>query len=385
MNNICVPSNSQGYPLLEATIARARNGRVLAKSFTSDAAGRFAKAGSYDNASTFDFERLAARNLAELASTLTALSEDRSACLLHGRAKVEGGPQRRRFHDRPREDGTVEPATIDDAPTALLCVDIDDCPPLDPAALAAMTPEQLAGYVSACAALPEPFWGKPCVMQLTGSHGTTPGRVRARLYFALDRALTWRERDALVGSAKVDRSVFRPAQCVYTARPIFAGGVDSYPERIFFVDTPFAERVEVPTDLAPAGYASDGASNGGGSRSALVEGAGWRRFLDAAEGHFFVEYQAAVGSFVAIEGPDADPTPLFEEIDKMLDTKARPARGADYVADKKSDAREWWRRCAAMTRAAQDPKAVAWDDLGDEDAPVFVGLAEVERALAELI
>ncbi len=381
MNDNSVAPGGQAPPPLEATIARARNGRVLAKSFAIDASGRFTKAGSYGSASVFDFERLAVRDLAELAAVLTVLSEDRAACLLHGRAKVEGGPQLRRFRDRPLEDGTIEPATIDDAPSSLLCVDIDDCPPLDPDALAAMTPEQVAWYAATCAALPEPFWARPCVMQLTGSHGIEPGAVRVRLIFALDRALTWRERDALVGGARVDRSVFRPAQCNYIARPIFVGGVDPHPNRIFFTDTPFGERVPVPADLVAIDRMR-GAPVASVRASTQVEGSGWRRFLDAAEVHFFAEIQQAVGSFVALEGPDADPAPLFSAIDAVLDEKARPARGADYVATRKADARAWWRRCADMTRAARTPQ---WDDLGEEDAPVFVSLAEVERSLRELI
>lgn len=382
MNDNSVAPGGQAYPPLEATIARAHHGRVLAKSFTVNGSGRFTKAGSPEFARKFDFERLAVRDLAELAAVLTPLSEDRAACLLHGRAKAEGGPQPRWRAEKTRADGSPRVTTIDDAPSALIALDIDKVPAVDANALAAMTPEQLCGYVMACVDLPEYFWGRPCILQLTGSHGIDPGCARVRLFFGLDRALNWREREALVKGAGVDEAVFKPEQCVFTARPVFTGGVDPYPERIFFVDTPFAERVPVPGDLVAIGRTKGAPSTASLPGSMRVEGAGWRRFIDAAEAHFFVECQSAVGAFVANEGPDADPAPLFAAIDEMLDEKARPARGADYVATRKADARVWWRRCADMTRAAGAPQ---WDDLAEDEAPVFVGLAEIEHALSEMI
>ena len=385
MKNATVGPHSQALRA-EFTVARALKGRVLAKSFARDQSGGWAKLSDYDNVRTFEFARRSVGTLAELAETLRDLSTDRSTCVLHGRAVVEGGPQFRRSKARIVPNGATEPPTIVDAPTAFLAVDIDKLPAVDPEALRQMTPEQLAGFAVACSGLPERFWGAPCVVQLTSSHGIQPGAARVRLYYLLERALTHHERKALVEGAQVDEKVFRCEQAIYTAAPIFEGGADPYSDRFFLVDTPFDEHVRVPSVLscAEGGRRAPTATNGGQQRSGSVEGSGWRRFLDQAGEHFFVEIQSAIGSFVAIEGPSADPGPLFAAIDALLDEKALPTRGEDYVAVRKADAREWHRRAAAQDTARRDPRRVDWADL-DAPQPAFGSLADAEKFLEGVI
>jgi hypothetical protein len=102
-------------------------------------------------------------------------------------------------------------------------------------------PEHLPAYdLTACAAhaiqrLPSAFHGVRCIVQATASHGIKPG-CRLRLWYWLSRPATGRELTTWLRNAPADPSVFRVAQPIYTAAPVFAAGArDHLPERMIML------------------------------------------------------------------------------------------------------------------------------------------------------
>jgi hypothetical protein len=80
--------------------------------------------------------------------------------------------------------------------------------------------------------LPEAFQGAECIAQATASHGIKPG-CRVRLWYWLTRTATGRELTRWLRHTPADPSVFRAAQPIYTAAPMFAPGtVDHLPQRL---------------------------------------------------------------------------------------------------------------------------------------------------------
>jgi hypothetical protein len=80
--------------------------------------------------------------------------------------------------------------------------------------------------------LPEAFHGAECIAQATASHGIKPG-CRVRLWYWLSRPASGRELTRWLRHAPADPSVFRAAQPIYTAAPVFAPGTgDHLPQRM---------------------------------------------------------------------------------------------------------------------------------------------------------
>jgi hypothetical protein len=88
---------------------------------------------------------------------------------------------------------------------------------------------------SACEAigrLPEAFHGAECIAQATASHGIKPG-CRVRLWYWLSSPASGRELTRWLRHTPADPSVFRAAQPIYTAAPVFAPGTgDHLPQRM---------------------------------------------------------------------------------------------------------------------------------------------------------
>jgi hypothetical protein len=92
--------------------------------------------------------------------------------------------------------------------------------------------------------LPAAFRGARSIAQATASHGIKPG-CRMRLWYWLTRPTTGVELTSWLRGKPADPSVFRTAQPIYTAAPIFEAGLrDHLPCRM--VLRPGAELVEVP-------------------------------------------------------------------------------------------------------------------------------------------
>ena len=79
--------------------------------------------------------------------------------------------------------------------------------------------------ISACARvavdfLPAEFSGARCIAQATAGHGIKTG-IRLRLWFWLSRLTTGDELRVWLKGSPADPAVFRPAQLIYTAAPLF--------------------------------------------------------------------------------------------------------------------------------------------------------------------
>jgi hypothetical protein len=146
---------------------------------------------------------------------------------------------RRLARDDP---ATGDRATLVDVPRAWIALDLDG---LDwPADLGCPTdPERLA--LIAGKDLPDEFRFASTVVQFTASHLVKPG-IRARLWYALDRAITGPECRAWLHGYPVDPSCFTANQLIWTAEPEFAGERgDPVPDRLGYVRG-MRELVEVP-------------------------------------------------------------------------------------------------------------------------------------------
>jgi hypothetical protein len=103
----------------------------------------------------------------------------------------------------------------------------------------------------ALARLPEAFHNTAAIVSATASHGIKLG-IRVRLWHWLNRAITGAEIARWLGHIDgLDASIFRPAQIIYTAAPVFESGTDPLPARTVLI--PGEPRVAVPSaaTLAP--------------------------------------------------------------------------------------------------------------------------------------
>ena len=175
------------------------------------------------------------QSLSELLATLKGLELSPSSYLVMGELTPEGKkiahqgkPILRRSRDHEQER-----ATLRDAPTRFLCVDLDNTPWLNPTDLRASLLHAIH------TTLPQAFHHASFVYQLSGSCGLkSPHLLKVHLFFELHTPLTLAEikRDAkarwprdLEGKLYVDTAVFAPSQPIYTARPQLIGLADPFP------------------------------------------------------------------------------------------------------------------------------------------------------------
>ncbi len=219
------------------TVLRALGGRCLAKRVLPD--GGFA---DYDRAWRFNLYRRRIADLAALADLLADLAPRRTFCVVRGSVAdpTRMCDVRRLVHPDPE---TGDPPTLVAAPRCWLANDADSVPlppDLDPADLAGCAAAVLAHF-------PPAFAGAACIVQATAGHGIKPG-ARLRLWHWLDHALGRAALDAWFAGCPVDRSVFRPAQIIFTAGPVFGDGqADHLPARLLMLTG--RPVVEVPADV----------------------------------------------------------------------------------------------------------------------------------------
>jgi hypothetical protein len=203
------------------TLLRA-HGRRLAKVVT--AAGGII---DYDLARIFDLAEVSVASLGELADLLGGLERRRDYCVVRG---AVADPRRLKGVRRLvyRDPATGEEPTLREAARRWVALDFDGLP--RPGWIA---PADLLGW--ACVAvrgLPAAFRRARFIVQATSSHGLKPG-VRLRLWCWLSRPASGAELKYWLRGAAVDRSVFAPAQLVYTAAPVFlTGAFDPLPYRL---------------------------------------------------------------------------------------------------------------------------------------------------------
>jgi hypothetical protein len=179
-----------------------------------------------DSAKHFDLFTRTVTGLGDVEELLQILLARPDCAIVRGQIadpiRVRG--VRRLLHADPQ---TREPASLSEAPRCWLALDYDNLP----------TP---GGFdltdLSECARLarvrlPAAFHRATCVVQATGQHAVNGAHLR--LWFWLSRAAANLELKTWLKSAPVDHSLFNGAQLVYTAAPLFIGGmVDPVPERL---------------------------------------------------------------------------------------------------------------------------------------------------------
>ena len=207
-----------------ATVLRA-HGRRLCKLVRPD--GEMVP---YDAARTFDFHPSPLAELADLHALLLALA-GRSDCALVRGEPADAGRLRSVRRLQHADPATGEAATLRDVPRRWVALDLDGLP-----LPAGADPRDMAACARAVLPrLPTAFQRVACAVQATASHGIKPG-ARLRLWHWLSRPTTSDELAVWLSAAPVDRSVFRTAQPIYTAAPIFAAGAaDPVPCRLLLL------------------------------------------------------------------------------------------------------------------------------------------------------
>ena len=222
------------------TIIRAR-GRRLAKLIKADGAIE-----GYDLVKTVDLRSHAIADLSALARTLRKLSPRPDLAVVRGEPidPVRCQAVRRLVH---ADQETGDAATLQEKARRWVALDLDGLQ-MPPGLHAA----DLAGcHAAAGSALPVAFSGAACIVQASASHGLKPG-LRMRLWYWLSRPTSGAELKRWFKDYSADASIFRPAQVIYTAAPVFEDGrTDHLPARILEIGG--REAVAVPSEdkLAP--------------------------------------------------------------------------------------------------------------------------------------
>lgn len=226
------------------TVLRAR-GRRLAKSIMVDGT-----VVPYDAAKTFDLLDHSVPDLDVLAEMLTYLLTRPDLAVV--RAAIADPSRtrcvRRLVHHCP---ASGDEPTLREQPRRWLALDLDGLPlptGLDPCDLA-----ECGTYARGL--LPPAFHDTRCVVGASASHAIKPG-ARLRVWVWLARALTGAEVSRWLTNAPVDHAVFRPAQLIYTAAPVFACGVVD-PMSVRLIKLPGnAAEVSVPPPDALASHSA---------------------------------------------------------------------------------------------------------------------------------
>ena len=113
-------------------------------------------------------------------------------------------------------------------------------------------PSDLLGCASvAIGTLPLAFQGATFIVQATASHGLKPG-IRIRLWTWLSRPVVGAELKWWLRKVPIDRSIFGPAQVIYTSGPIFLSGAhDPLPTRTALISGSPSVRVPPRSRLKP--------------------------------------------------------------------------------------------------------------------------------------
>jgi hypothetical protein len=226
-------------PLDTITVLRCARGLRLAKVIQST------KTVDYDSARTFDAWSVPAGSLDDLHKLISRLIDSPRFCIVRG-ALVDGQKAkniRRLVHADPK---TGDAPTLCEAPRRWVALDVEgvDTPSHIPAA----DLEACARY--AVQRLPLAFRQVACVVQATAGHGRKPD-IRLRLWFWLSRPTSGGELNRWMRGSPADPSVFRAAQIIYTAAPIFEGCEDHLPRRLLRLEGAPVVEVPSPAALAP--------------------------------------------------------------------------------------------------------------------------------------
>lgn len=204
-----------------------------------------AGASDYDSTRTFDAWTVPLGGLADIEKLVSRLIGNPGLCVVRGELIAGDTASRIRRLVYQTKDGS-EP-TLRDAPHQWAALDIEGLQ---------LPADMPAGDLEACARyaiqrLPLAFRNVSCVVQATAGHGRKPD-IRLRVWFWLSRPTTGTELKRWLTGSPADPSVFRPAQIIYTAAPVFQGCEDHLRVRLINVRTPDIDvQVPAPVALAP--------------------------------------------------------------------------------------------------------------------------------------
>jgi len=207
------------------TIAEAGPSRILAKKWHADGT-----ATAYDTVRTVNLYPEPVAGLAGLNAFLLRLLEEPRRCVVRAEP-VTGQPMRRvrrLLHPCPK---TGDAPTLREVPRRWVAIDLDG---ID-------LPHGIeARDLAACArvarrALPPEFRDAAGIIAATAGHGIKTG-ARLRWWAWLSRPVPGAELDGWFTGCPVDLATFRPAQPIFTAKPLFDAGVaDPVPDRLLMV------------------------------------------------------------------------------------------------------------------------------------------------------
>lgn len=206
------------------TIAHSIPSVRLGKEFARNVRGEWREKGKLKPAFTYTFEQRVVETLEQYADLRRALLTAESSCILQGAPRQLDG-----IHRRSGGESEKSTDTLIDYPKHWLTLDMDqfdasriaiDWAPHEhalPRDLAQML-EELFGEVA-----PE-LTSASCVCVLSSSTGIMPGVLKAHITFRLKAPLTLRQQRAYVHSLSrrvaVDKSIYKPASILYTARSL---------------------------------------------------------------------------------------------------------------------------------------------------------------------
>lgn len=193
----------------------------------------------FDNAFLFDaFERHHG-SLDDIHRTLQKAQQKHQFCAVRGELIGRKAAECIRRLSNP-DLRTGDAPTIRDCARAWVAVDVDSIP---------IPPSCDRRDVEGCgraviSQLPAEFHDAEVIVQATAGHGFKPG-ARLRLWYWLQRPLTGAECKVWLRDAPVDPAVFRAAEPIYTAAPLFGGELqDPVPVRL--AKLPGQREVRVP-------------------------------------------------------------------------------------------------------------------------------------------
>ncbi len=291
------------------------------------------------------------RNVAEAAGVLCRVGANEFV-LRGGLVKGLGSQFRRLLHAKPNAR-----ATIVDVARSYVILDIDGAPEVIPwydpltsdAEWATAAVDELIRDI-----LPPEFHGANGWFRFTGRHGVKPG-MNLRLLFCLTRPLETKELKAWLGHLrhrKVDTAVFSPVQQILIANPILPKGVnDIVKVRSGFVCGPknlvvppaaevlraLPHRRQTAISAKTSSSAASGSNNAAPKppRGAVGYCSKLARIGDGADQDgIHNAILAVVGTWVWLNGWDADPSTLIADITHQIETAVidHSKHNAAYIA-----------------------------------------------------
>jgi hypothetical protein len=213
-------------------------GPPLTKRWYLDAGGKPA-CEPYGKARWFSYERVPIGDLADIARIIASLGP--TQCLILGKLRDGVDPTNalRRLYPRRCKDGSIEPATIEDAAHCWLPLDIDSVPARDDVGEFDPIADPERALACIMPHLPAELQEADCLWQWTGGAGLKPG-IRLRLFFWLSCPMTGAKIKSWLApyiktvanpDGIIDGSIFTPTQPIYAAAPLFDDGANPIAQR----------------------------------------------------------------------------------------------------------------------------------------------------------